>query len=56
VIDVGDPAAAELYLPGVVADCGARLVDVGRAGVSLQDLFFELTETGPAPHQTARDH
>ena len=56
VIDVADPAAAELYLPGVLADCGARLVEVGRAGVSLQDLFFELTETGPALHQTAREH
>jgi ABC-2 type transport system ATP-binding protein len=56
VIDVGDPAAAELYLPEVLADCGARLVEVGRAGVSLQDLFFELTETGPALHQAARDH
>jgi len=55
-IDAGDPDAAEARLPGVLADCGVRLVEVGRAGVSLQDIFFELTETGLYRHRTARDH
>jgi ABC-2 type transport system ATP-binding protein len=48
VVDVADPAAGELDLPRVLDACQARLVEVGRAGVSLQDLFFELTATGPA--------
>jgi ABC-2 type transport system ATP-binding protein len=47
VVDVTDPAGAELELPRLLAECEARLVEVGRAGVSLQDVFFELTETGP---------
>jgi len=55
-IDVADPDAAEVHLPGVLADCEVRLVEVGRAGVSLQDIFFELTATGPHRHRTARDH
>jgi ABC-2 type transport system ATP-binding protein len=54
-IDVGDPNAAEVHLPEVLADCGARLVEVGLAGVSLQDIFFRLTATGPYRHQTVRD-
>jgi ABC-2 type transport system ATP-binding protein len=54
LIDVGDPNAAEIHLPRVLADCGVRLVEVGRAGVSLQDIFFELTETEPARHQATR--
>ncbi len=54
-IDVGDPDAAEVQLPGVLVECGVRLVEVGRAGVSLQDIFFELTATGPYRHLNARD-
>jgi len=54
-IDVSDRDAAEVHLPRVIADCGVRLVEVGRAGVSLQDIFFELTATGPYRHHTARD-
>jgi ABC-2 type transport system ATP-binding protein len=48
VVDIVDPTRAELELPRLLAECEARLVEVGRAGVSLQDVFFELTETGPA--------
>jgi ABC-2 type transport system ATP-binding protein len=56
VIDVNDPEAAELGLPKVLAHCGARLVEAGRAGVSLQDIFFELTATGPAGDHSGRQH
>ena len=48
VVAVADPAAGELELPRLLNACQARLVEVARAGVSLQDLFFELTATGPA--------
>jgi ABC-2 type transport system ATP-binding protein len=54
-IQAGDPDAAEIQLPRLLVDCDARLVAVGRAGVSLQDIFFQLTATGPYRHQTARD-
>jgi ABC-2 type transport system ATP-binding protein len=47
VVDVDDPAAAEEQMARLIADSGARLVEYGRAGASLQDIFFELTETGP---------
>ena len=43
-------------LPRVLANCGARLVEASRAGVSLQDIFFELTATGPAGDDSARQH
>jgi ABC-2 type transport system ATP-binding protein len=46
-IDVTDPVAAERELPRLLAESQSRLVEVGRAGVSLQDIFFELTGTGP---------
>lgn len=50
-IDVRDPAAAEINLASVLAESGVRLLEVGRAGVGLEDIFFELTETGPhRPH------
>lgn len=49
-IDLADAATAETELPRVLAACDARLVAVDRAGVSLQDIFFELTETGPNEH------
>jgi ABC-2 type transport system ATP-binding protein len=52
-IDVADPDAAELHLPEVLAEHGARLVEVGPAGLSLQDVFFQLTATGPAHYQEA---
>jgi ABC-2 type transport system ATP-binding protein len=54
-LDVGDPAAAELYLPEVLANSGMRLVEVSRAGASLQDVFFRLTGTGPYRHLTVRE-
>ena len=46
-IDLADDAAAEIELPRLLADSGARLVALERAGVGLQDIFFELTGTGP---------
>ncbi len=46
-VDVADAEAAEISLPGILAACGARLVEVGRAGLTLQDIFFDLTATGP---------
>jgi hypothetical protein len=52
-IDVADPDAAELHLPEILAEHGARLVEVGPAGLSLQDVFFQLTATGPAHYQEA---
>ena len=47
-IDISDAAAAEAALPGLLTANHARLVALERAGVSLRDIFFELTETGPA--------
>jgi ABC-2 type transport system ATP-binding protein len=47
-IDVADQDEAEIRLPAVLAGCGARLIEVGRAGPSLQDIFFDLTDTGPS--------
>jgi ABC-2 type transport system ATP-binding protein len=52
LVDVADPAAGELDLPRLLDACQARLIEVGRAGVSLQDVFFELTATGPTRHLT----
>jgi ABC-2 type transport system ATP-binding protein len=52
-IDVADQDEAERRLPGVLAGCGARLIEVGRAGPSLQDIFFGLTGTGPSGHTRA---
>jgi ABC-2 type transport system ATP-binding protein len=54
VVEVGDPALAEQDLPRLLARCEARLVEVGRAGVSLQDVFFELTATGPARRRNTK--
>jgi ABC-2 type transport system ATP-binding protein len=54
-IEVNDPDRAEIELPAVIADANARLVEVGRAGVSLQDIFFELTATGPNRPPISRD-
>jgi ABC-2 type transport system ATP-binding protein len=54
-IDVADPAAAERELPQLLAASESRLIEVRRAGVSLQDIFFELTGTGPKP-QAATEH
>ena len=53
-IDVADQDEAERCLPAVLAGCGARLIEVGRAGPSLQDIFFDLTDTGPAGASRAR--
>jgi ABC-2 type transport system ATP-binding protein len=47
IIDVGDPLAAEEHIARLIADSGARLIEYGRAGPSLQELFFDLTGTGP---------
>jgi ABC-2 type transport system ATP-binding protein len=55
-VETSDADAAEIHLPEVLAACGARLVEVCRAGVSLQDIFFRMTETGPYRHQILRDH
>ena len=48
LVEVSDPGAAEEGLPVVLASCGARLVETGPAEGSLQDIFFQLTGTGPA--------
>ena len=48
IAEISDPGVSELELPRLLASAGARLVEVGPAGVSLQDVFFELTDTGPA--------
>ncbi len=53
-IDVADQDEAESRLPEVLARCGARLVEVGRAGPSLQDIFFDLTDTGPSRAMAGR--
>lgn len=55
VIDVTDTDMAEVHLAGVIANCGARLVEVGRAGVSLKDVFFDLTSTGLSRRPAARN-
>jgi ABC-2 type transport system ATP-binding protein len=47
IVDVDDAKAAEEHMARLIADSGARLIEYGRAGASLQDIFFELTETGP---------
>jgi ABC-2 type transport system ATP-binding protein len=47
IVDVGDPEAAEQHMAGLIADSGARLVEYGRSGANLQDIFFKLTATGP---------
>jgi ABC-2 type transport system ATP-binding protein len=56
VLSVGlsDATAAEADLPGVLAACNTRLVEVRRAGVSLQDIFFEITATGPRERAETR--
>lgn len=54
VVDVLDTKAAEQLLPRALADCHSRLVEVGRARVSLQEIFFELTDTGPTQRQDER--
>jgi ABC-2 type transport system ATP-binding protein len=54
-IDLADPVAAERELPQVLAKSESRLVEVGRAGVSLQDIFFELTGTGPRRSHPERE-
>jgi ABC-2 type transport system ATP-binding protein len=51
IIDVADVNAAEIRLPEVLAKTGSRLVEVGRSGVSLRDIFFKLTGTGPFRRQ-----
>ena len=47
VVEVSDREAAEVELPEIIAASRVRLVEVGRAGANLQDIFFRLTETGP---------
>jgi ABC-2 type transport system ATP-binding protein len=47
VVDVSDPKAAEEHMAQLIAESGARFIEYGPAGASLQDIFFELTETGP---------
>jgi ABC-2 type transport system ATP-binding protein len=55
VARIDDPAAAERELPRLLAESDTRLLEVGRAGVSLRDVFFELTDTGPARCSRAED-
>ena len=47
-IAIADAHRAEAGLPHLLAASNVHLVEVRRAGTSLQDIFFELTETGPA--------
>lgn len=54
-IDATDRDSAERQLPGILADCGVRLIEVSPAGVRLQEIFFELTATGPSRDQTERE-
>jgi ABC-2 type transport system ATP-binding protein len=54
-IDVADQDEAERRLPGVLAGCGARLIEVGRAGPGLKDIFFDLTDTGPSRARAMAD-
>jgi ABC-2 type transport system ATP-binding protein len=54
-LDISDPAEAEVQLPVLLAESGVRLVEVGRAETSLQDVFFRLTGTGPFRHLTPRE-
>jgi len=39
--------AAERRLAPLLSTAGANLVELGRGGIRLQDIFFELTTTGP---------
>ncbi len=52
-VDIVDTGRAELELPRLLADVGARLVSLSRDD-SLQDAFFRLTRTGPW-HRSDRD-
>ncbi len=54
VLDVSDASQAEHELPALLADCESRLIEVGRAQASLQEIFFELTATGPAQQEATR--
>jgi ABC-2 type transport system ATP-binding protein len=56
VLDVNDTNQAEQQLPTLLADCESRLVELERAHASLQEIFFELTATGPAQQKTARQN
>jgi ABC-2 type transport system ATP-binding protein len=47
VVDVDDHKAAEENMAGLIAESGLRFVEYGPARASLQDIFFELTGTGP---------
>ena len=54
-VTVTDPARAESALPQLLASTSSRLVEVGRVGATLEDVFFQLTGTGP--HRAAsKDH
>lgn len=48
IVEVSAMDAAEEGLPVVLAASGARLVEAGPAEGSLQEVFFQLTGTGPA--------
>lgn len=56
VLDVNDTKAAEQQLPALLANCESRLIEVGRAHASLQEIFFELTATGPAQQEATRQN
>jgi ABC-2 type transport system ATP-binding protein len=55
-INLGDPGTAETQLPVILANCGARLIEVSHAGVHLQDIFFDLTASGPSRQQATGGH
>ncbi len=46
IVDVTDAREAELHMARLIAQSNTGLIEYGRAGASLQDIFFELTETG----------
>jgi hypothetical protein len=47
IIDVNDAVATEEQIARLIADSGARLIEYSRSGPSLEDKFFDLTDTGP---------
>ena len=58
-LEVSDPQAAELKLPGILAACAARLIEAGQARATLEDVFLALTVAQPdagSVSDTAADH
>jgi ABC-2 type transport system ATP-binding protein len=55
MIEVADGDAAEVGLPRVLAGCGVRLIEVTHGGVSLEDVFFDVTGSHPSRHRTREE-